>query len=226
MFGYFIGKALSNKENQEYKRVIITLNIPNDAKTNINRNDIIDSDKALYKCNKAKVVNIEDLEGQTYTEAVSLFYNFQILTYKVGEIVKEIKKNVKYKYFSISKEENIYFFLNEHTALNYKKQIENGCLTHYNDNGGIDEILNYKDGKLDGLYQKFNVFNKLDTQCFYKDGKLDGLYQTWYLGGKKQGDQMFKFNYKDGKLDGCSEEWSWNGKKSEKWFKNGKLITV
>jgi antitoxin component YwqK of YwqJK toxin-antitoxin module len=216
MIGYFIGKSLYNQEN---KRVIITLKIPNDAKTNLNRTNIIDADKALYETNKAKVINIEDIEGQTYSEAVSMLYTLQPLTYKVGEMVETIKKNVKYKYFSITDKENIHFFLNQTMALNLKKEIKDGCLKQYRESGGLYEVLNYKDGKLDGLYQKYNIFNKLDTECTYKNGKLNGLYQTWYIGGNKQGDPMFKYNYKDGKLNGLCEEWSWDNKKIEKFFK-------
>ena len=56
-------------------RVLVTLEIPDDALTNMNRYDIFDAMKAKYRTNKAKVLDIEDEQGTKYTHANSCIHN-------------------------------------------------------------------------------------------------------------------------------------------------------
>ena len=92
MLGY---KASKNGDT----RVIVTLEIPEDAITNMKRKDIVNAETAKYRCNKAKVLKIEDEDGKEYSYATSIYYNYismfvtktSTLTYNVGVMVDWLK---------------------------------------------------------------------------------------------------------------------------------------
>ena len=78
MLGYKIAKSFG-------KRVVITLEIPEDAVTNLKRSNIVNAETAKYRTMKAKVIKIEDSDGKTYNEAVSFNYDKNSITYKLDE---------------------------------------------------------------------------------------------------------------------------------------------
>ena len=211
MLGY---KAAKNGET----RVLVTLEIPEDALTNICRTNIVNRDTAKYRTNKAKVISIEDSDGKKYTSAITGFYDNKSLTYNVGEEVvsDEYDKDIENVCSS-----GIHFCLNKHVAELYGlDKIENGLYQQWYDNNGRKyKECTYKDGKREGLYQKWYIDGEKLLECIYKDDKLEGLYQEWYKNGQK----LIECTYTDGRLEGLYQTWHYNSQIYEECtYKNNK----
>lgn len=65
---------------------IVTLDIPEDALTNIERSGIVHAQTASYRTNKATVVAIEDIHGKPMLRAVSRD-SFKKQVYVVGKVI-------------------------------------------------------------------------------------------------------------------------------------------
>jgi len=164
MIGYKIAQVhnLSYKSgglnDQDIRRVLVTLEIPDDAKTNLHRKDIVDSTKAKYRCNKAKVLKIEDNEGTEYQEATTLCYSDKKLKYVVGEEVEEKNYNTD---IEVVCGEGIHFFLDKEVALLF----------------GLDDLGPHgpiKDGVMReplARYQCWWENGQKKLECHYQDGK-------------------------------------------------------
>jgi hypothetical protein len=167
-------------------RLLLTLEIPSDAKTNMNRPDIFDKDKASYRCNKCNVINIEDELGNIYTEAFSIFDS---------DFKYELNKQVEVKNF----DENggsagIHFYLSKIVAYNQDVRVkwyikdgktmidcvlppilENNALIRYNANGSMYQKIPFSFSKNsikvtgDLVYYKNNV---VETVYKYKNNVL------------------------------------------------------
>jgi antitoxin component YwqK of YwqJK toxin-antitoxin module len=212
MIGYKVAK------NGGDTRVVITLDIPEDAFTNMERSTIRVKDTAKYRTNKAIVVKIEDQKGNEYTSAKSFVHKDKSLTYTLGEtlIVEDYDLNIEKVCSS-----GIHFFLNKRVAELYNlDHLENGILEKWHDNGQKHQECTYKDGKPHGLYQVWQENGQKYIECTVKHGKYDGLYQVWHNNGQK----TTECTYKDGKYDGLYQVWHNNGEKSEECtYKYGKL---
>ena len=151
MIGYKIAK------NGE-RRVVVTLEIPSDAPTNMNRSSVVVKDTAKYRANKAKVLKIEDNEGNCYPSATSFNYDKKSLDYKVGEVVEEpsYDKDPEKVYA-----EGIHYFLNKRVAELF----------------ALDEVTN-------GLFESWHANGRKLEECSYVDGKRNGLYQAWHENGQ------------------------------------------
>ena len=212
MIGYKAAKTLKGDV-----RVLITLEIPEDALTNCNRSNIVVKETAKYRANKVKVLKIEDENGKEYETAKTGFYINKHLIYKLNEIVEEPNFDNNLEEVCSS---GIHFFLNKEVASKYdKKSIENGILIKYYDNGNKLEKCTYTNGKKEGLYQQWYSDGNKYIECTYKDGNKEGLYQRWYSNGNK----LEECTYKNGEEEGLYQEWHSNGNKyKECTYKNGK----
>ena len=107
--GSFIGYKKVCDINDRDKYYILKLEIPDDAK----RNSSIDNE---CRCNKAKVLEIQNLDGsiaENITKAESLYTNF---IYKLGETVEEPKfDECRWHEFTLG----IHFFIDKKEAIDY-----------------------------------------------------------------------------------------------------------
>ena len=198
MLGYKIA------QNKDFKRVLVTLEIPKDAKTNLNRRYIANKYTSKYRCNKAKVLKIED-EIQEYQEANSIYDNTFI--YIVGEDV--VEKNYDEQNEVICGK-GLHFFLDKQVALFYDLDIskmKEGVYCQYYDDGQKMIEFIYKDGKRDGLCRIWHENGKLKEECLFKKGKKEGLYKSWWSNGKT----MVECNYLEGKKVGIYKEFNKKG---------------
>ena len=126
MIGY---KAAFN----ENTRVVITLEIPDDALTNINRTSVVVKEKAKHRANKVKVLKIEDKQGKEYKTAETGFFREKILVYRVGETLEEPTYDTDIEQVC---SRGIHFFLDKTVAEQYEiLEIENGLLESFYDTG-------------------------------------------------------------------------------------------
>lgn len=173
-------------------RVVITLEIPDDAITNVNRKGIVNKDTAKYHTKQAKVIKIEDDRGREYPEAVSgIRYGEKRSTFKVNTFIDESHFDSDYEEPS----EGCTFFLTKRVAEFYELyRLENGLLESWHENG-----------------QKYE-------ECNFVKGKLEGICMGWHENGQKS----FEFTYTKGQQNGLNTEWDDKGRKiSEIIYKDG-----
>jgi antitoxin component YwqK of YwqJK toxin-antitoxin module len=221
MLGYKIAKHGET-------RVVVTLEIPSDALTNMNRSSVVEKETAKYRANKVKVLKIEDEQGNCYPSATSFNHN-NSLDYKVGTVIEEPSYNVDPEVVCA---EGIHYFLNRRVAELYGlKDVANGLFERWFDDGKKWEECSYVDGKRHGLYQLWHKNGQKWEESSYVAGKMHGLYQLWYENGKKREETT----YVEGRRHGLYQVWHENGKKREEttyvegrrhglyqvWYKNG-----
>lgn len=206
-------------------RVLITLEIPDDATTNLDRKNIAVKETASYRANKVKVLKIEDDNGKNYETAESAFVTgfVEILTYKVGETLVEPNYDPDAdKVFT----KGIHFFLEKHVAELYKLPLHatwSGVWMAYYYNGVKKHEVMFKDGKKEGLHTSWHENGIKQSEKNFKNGKEDGQYQKWYENGVKEEQVM----YKDGLMNGIYTSWyDFGDKKTEQNYKNGKKVSM
>jgi len=224
-------------EDSKETRVIVTLLIPMNAKTNHERKNIFNPLYAKYRTNCARVIYIEDENGNHYKEAYTAFYEKKII-YKLDEIVKtDFDNNI-----NVVCGTGIHFFLNKSLAYNYGRKIfeqkweePNLYQTFYN-NGHIKERINYIHDTNYGFIKKyvelwFENGKKWKVESYnhdlkngpfnewYKDGTLK--YDCYFINNNKNGyERFFYYNgqrklyvhYNNGVMHGRCNLWYFNGK--------------
>lgn len=168
-------KALSK---DKHYNVIITLAIPYDAITNIERKGIVNADTAYHRCNKAKVIKIETVDGIQYEEAVSYHASSMAkpLLYKVNEMVEVDNYDMDLDKVCST---GIHFFLTKSMAEQYEcVSIENGILTRYASNGAISEQTSFVNGKKNGIEIRY-CEDGSRKEVTYVNNYLHGLAVTY-----------------------------------------------
>jgi antitoxin component YwqK of YwqJK toxin-antitoxin module len=220
MLGYKIAKSSGT-------RVLVTLEIPSDARTNITRCDIVNTQYAKHRCDRALVMSIEDSEGNRYCTATSSEYLKKQLVYTTGQIVHEPDYNLDPETVC---GEGIHFFLNKEVALTYNildyakdnrvyqecdyksplkleiqcvNKVPDGTAKSWHSNGNVAQEFNFSNGKLHGEYKRWYPNGQLSEQYMYKNDKVHGLYMKW----NHTGTLILKCDYTDGILDGDYTEY-------------------
>ena len=198
-------------------RVIVTIEIPEDALTNMGRSSIAVRETAKYRANKAKVIAIEDDSGTPYASATSFNYEKKTLTYKVGETIEEPSYDPDPEEVCA---EGIHYFLTRRVAELYNlSTVENGVIQRWESNGQKYAEENFANGKLHGLCQSWFDNGLKQAESTYVEGKHHGLAQRWYHHGRMAGQATFV----DGKHHGLYRKWHCNGELwEEATFVNGK----
>jgi antitoxin component YwqK of YwqJK toxin-antitoxin module len=197
-------------------RVVITLDIPEDAITNVARTSVVVKETAKYRTNKAKVLKIEDKDGKEYTEARTGFYDLESLTYRLNELVEVSDYDMDLEKVC---SRGIHFFLTRGVAELYTREwVQNGLYQSWYDNGQIQEESTFVNGQIEGLYQRWYENGEKWQECTYVNGKLEGSYQTWYENGQKKQE----CTYVNGALNGLYQRWNSNGYKHQEYtYVNG-----
>ena len=112
MIGY---KIIFSNDSQR-KRLLVTLEIPQDAKTNLNRPGLIDPQHAKYRCDKALVVSIHcQQSGTEYTTGISGFWSDTVVYTKNEIVSSEFNPDLEN-----SCSTGIHFFIDKQTAMCYR----------------------------------------------------------------------------------------------------------
>lgn len=196
------------------RKVLITLIIPENAKTNKDRNNIIDKKHAKYRSNVAYVKEIIDIYNKSYDNATSFYFNKKLL-YEKDKVVKSDFDND----INIEAGEGIHYFIDRETALNYKIPIlyqewknESMIYKDFYGNGQVHKKIKYYLDK-----DKKNINYKI-IQEYYNNGqtkrcynlainKYDGLYIEWY----ENGIMKKRLKYEKNKVVSYIENWDVRG---------------
>jgi antitoxin component YwqK of YwqJK toxin-antitoxin module len=237
MIGYKVAK------NDNSTRVLITLKIPEDAITNINRSNIVVKETAKHRANKVKVIKIEDADGKQYNSATS-FWDTSFI-YKMDDTIvcEDFDMNLE-KFCSTG----IHFFLTRRCAELYDLlSIENGIFEQWYETGQPSVKCIYKGGLKNGLYQQWYDNGQKTVECLYINDKLEGEYKCWYYNRQlseeivwkngikngsyrlwnSNGQKKYEANYIDDNLDGLCQGWNEYGHLMIKTvYKRGVIVEV
>jgi len=187
---------------------IITLEIPPHAKTNLDRENVVDRDYAYFRCDEAKVMKIEHKETKKAVELVSSDRNWSFV-YRLGETIKDddYDDNKNKVYTS-----GIHFFLTEEAAYYYDFKTKNGLSLSWYDNGQIHEKGEFCNGKREGEWMQWYEKGQIREKGNYHEGKLEGNWTSWY-----PNDQIRELGkYQMGEREG---EWM-------NWYQNGEFREI
>jgi antitoxin component YwqK of YwqJK toxin-antitoxin module len=208
MIGYTLG------ELSGYTKVLITLEIPDDANTDMNRSNIINEEYAKYKSSKAIVTSITDRKQKSHNRFKLFYGNCNDLNfYKVNDIITG--NIIFYKKIEPVIQDSDLFDL-----INLEDGAGIGVHKKWFDNGSIQLEHNYKYKKLDGVYKEWNSFGVLIEESIYSNNKIESTKRF-----NSNGKICLIENYKDGLLHGENKtlDPDTNIVKVE-IYKNGKLI--
>lgn len=180
---YTIG-VIRNKDLDYDERVLVTIELTEDTKHNMDRPLLIDKYNARYFCNKVKTIDIEDIDGKKYKEAESFLYIVNKVIHKVGEI---------------STNGDVPYYFNKERILKYKLYLpSDGLYESYSDNGMLTTRCTFKNNKYDGLFEMFYIDGSKLFEINYKEGLLHGSYKKYFINGVIE----YEMNYKDNKKHG------------------------
>lgn len=209
-------KAAKDCKGELYTNVVITLEIPEDALTNLERTSIVDKSKATYRTNKAKVLKIEDFNGNMYTTAFSVYD--ESFDYNVGEtkIVPNYHKDTEKVHVA-----GIHFFLEKEVAEFYAKdESHNGLRKEWYEDGQQRSEMEYLDGKIVGTSKHWYPNGKLHEAITYENENTTKV-ETWYMNGTK----LSEYHVINHKQDGLVSYWHDNGNQHvEEFYEYGTLI--
>jgi len=227
MYGYKSGMT------NEGIRVLISLYIPMDAKTNFERKNVKNKLFAKYRVDKATVLKIQDDNLKNYISAKSLFSNEKITYIVGGQVVSKFNENIE-----IVKGEGIHLFLDNEVAINYGRKMltqiwkhdpnlymsffSNGNtrekITYLNkgfdrktelffENGKHKLIENYKNNQRNGICYEWYHTGKMKSYCEYENDLKHGIERIFFTNDHRK----FYITYTNGILNGKFTSWYING---------------
>jgi hypothetical protein len=165
-------------------RVIITLEIPPDALTNMERKSVAIRETAKYRTNMAMVLMIDDSVGNKYNTSTSCGYIFKSLIYNVGEMIVDPYYNTNIKDVCA---EGIHYFLSRHVAELYNvTDIHNGLYESWYDNGHKNMELTYINGKLNGPFRSWYETGKIAQKGLTLMGSFTDFISLGTMMGRKK----------------------------------------
>jgi hypothetical protein len=160
-------------------RVLITLEIPEDALTNMARSSVVIRETAKHRTNRAKVLKIEDEKGVSYPSASSAMFPTKEMTYRMGEMVEEPS-------YTLNSEdvcgEGIHFFLSRKVAELYGlNKVQNGFWQAWHENGRQAAEATFVDGKAQGTYRSWHPDGTKLAEMSFVDGIMhSSVYSPWF----------------------------------------------
>ncbi len=168
IIGYKIAYNYSKLNDNQETRVLVTLHIPFDAKTNLDRRNVLNYERAKYRTNKAYVVKIEDEKGNKYNHAISAFYVKNPLIYQLNDWIEDdYDENIEKVCTT-----GIHFFLTNDIWQYGLDFLISGRLIKYHDNGALASDGHFRNSQQHGLYKEWWTDGNLRIECEYDNGHL------------------------------------------------------
>jgi hypothetical protein len=185
MSNNIIGYFLANSGCDKNIDVLVEIEIPPDANTDINRDDIFDKLNAEYETNKYIVKKIYD---QHLNEYSIFFHNYYSGAIKLGELV--FVNNSEYDSDTDEEEKVKKFYMSKHIAIGLT-DIMNGNCTLYHKNGRKHIEYTRKNGKKNGKYYEWLENGQIYDESCYLDDLLDGECKFYDLNGKLEEHNLY-----------------------------------
>lgn len=159
--------------------VMVTAELLPESKNDINRENIENSNYALYRGNMLKIVKIVDKFSNDYI-CFQLPYNKN--QYNINDVINF----------------TIIFYLTKERAIgaNIPYSKFTGQITKWHENGTISKIINYKNGWKDGHYLENWPNGKIKIISEYIKGNINGEFRHW----DSEGNLSESISYVNGKI--------------------------
>lgn len=153
-------------------RVVVTLEVPADARHNMNRAGVVNKATAKHRVDRAIVKDIEDADGNHYASATSAFYSIKAV-YNVGHLIVDPNYETDASQVCAA---GIHIFNTRRVAEQFEiTTYTTGVYDEYYDNGQLRLRESYKDGKrytLTAFRQDGSVYSRFT----YEQGTIDRGY--------------------------------------------------
>lgn len=168
-------------------RVVITLQIPEDAKTNMYRKSIIDRTKAKYRCSYALVLKIEDADGGIHPSARSMSVLAPVL-YETGKYVYPDTFNPDEEAVCTS---GIHFYIDRECAETYVYPVRSKTIRNYYASGSLMSEQTFREGLKDGPYCSWYENGTLQSKAMYRMDRQHGVTIGYRQNGKKDSEIVY-----------------------------------
>jgi antitoxin component YwqK of YwqJK toxin-antitoxin module len=198
---------------------VVTLEIPESAKTNMARGDVVDARYAKFRCSHAVVRSIRNLTtGNAETVAITIFKGKKT-EYRVGETihVEDYDEDI-----NAVCTRGIHFFLTEEIAEFYDRRIHpDGIHKTWHENGRLKFCGEYANGKLRVSTHWRRDGSLLLKKLLLQNGNI--LRETWHDNGVKACEMIYRIrnattpsaakrHFPAIMIDGVRRTWFKNGK--------------
>ena len=163
---------------------IVTLELLDNTKTNENRKDVVDDRYAKFRCDRAIVIDIVNVEtGKTMKADVSIYDDS---FYYILDGVVKTRFNENNKVCA----EGIHYFKTKEAAVSWfylDTDLSNGKITYWYESGQKKSEGTYKDGIRDGKYISWFSNGEKKSEGTYINGKFHGKRTHYYNGHRIEG---------------------------------------
>ena len=155
---------------------VVTLEIPVGSLTNINRKDVVDPNRAEFRCSKALVLEIRDKDTNETANSISSDVD-KTFQYIVDETVEPREK------YDLDPDKvcasGIHFFLTQVAAYDYDRIIENGLYQDWYPNGRPFVMAMVENGRKHGERKIYYAHGQLYILENWVNGYKSGSCRTW-----------------------------------------------
>ena len=161
-------------------KYIVKLKVPVGSRTNINRRGIVNRNRAKFRCDKARVLEIRHKHTDRRVHSVRSNYD-PTLRYIVGKDVEprnEYNNNPDKVCAS-----GIHVFLTKEAAYDYNHTIKDGLFQEWHDNGCLATIGMIENNQINGELRSYHENERLSILENLVDGKMSGPCKKWTKDG-------------------------------------------
>ena len=161
---------------------IVTLELLEDTRHNMNNSEVIDKNYAHFRCDKALVISITDKDNENILTTIDDDSYRNITRYEVGKIVTAYNYNPD---TTMSFSSGIQFYLARERAFFHYKLIRNGEYKDWYYNGQMSEKGTHVNGQKDGDYKYWHYNGSIKNHFVYANGKKKGEYKYFKNGQRR-----------------------------------------
>jgi len=156
---------------------VVELNVPVGSRTNIGRKDVVNPKRAMFRCDKARVLSICHKKTGKYIESVFSNHD-EMFQYIVGKDV--VPKEAYDTDPDEVRASGIHFFLIRETAYLYAHDINDGLYQDWYDNGQLRVKCMVKNNEMDGELKRYHKNGKCQSLEHRVNGTRSGLSKEWH----------------------------------------------
>lgn len=163
------------------KRVLITMDVGHNVRTNFARRGIHDPAHAWYRVEHAMVLAIEDDAGLPYETATSAFCIDNPLTYSVNHVVIESDWDPDIE--AVNTRGIHVFFSKDQASMYGKRALDNGVYRNWYPNGQLCEETPFRNGLRHGLHCAWTYYGMKILEVPFETNRMNGRGREWSENG-------------------------------------------